>query len=207
TLVHRGIVPARGTDGRADLLGAPVILDHAREGAAGAMTVIGVKFTTARGVASHAAAAAARTLGGGSRTGNTERAVLPGAGIADHEALAIETARAAQLELAGPIVRRLIDVYGDRCAPIIRLMGERSAWRMPLAPGQLAVGAEVIYAIREEMAVTLADVVVRRSELGAMQYPGDVLVEPAAALAGDELGWDTVRRAREIALVRDFYSW
>ncbi|MGH9408121.1 MAG: FAD-dependent oxidoreductase, partial [Vicinamibacterales bacterium] len=207
TLVHRGVVPARGTDGRAELLGAPFILDHAREGAAGAMTVIGVKFTTARGVASHAAAAAARALGGRSRSGNTERAVLPGAGIADHEALAIETARAAEIELAAPIIRRLIDVYGDRCAPIIRLMGERSVWRMPLAPEQLAVGAEVIYAIREEMALTLVDVVVRRTELGAMAHPSDAVVAGAAGIAADELGWDAERRGREVAQVRDFYNW
>jgi len=64
TLVHRGIVPAEaGKNGRAELLGEPKILEHARDGVKGAMTVIGVKYTTARAVGARAAAAAAKALG------------------------------------------------------------------------------------------------------------------------------------------------
>lgn len=208
TLVHRGIVPAvRGRDGRAALLAEPRIFDHRRDGVPGAMTIVGTKFTTARGVASKAMDIASRHGGARGRAGVTERAILPGAGIADHEALTIETARVVGLELAAPIIRHLIDLYGDRCAPIVRLMAEKSDWRMPLVPGRLSVGAEVIYAIREEMATTLADVVIRRTELGAMEYPGDALVEAAAAVAAGELGWSADRRTVEVARVRDFYRW
>lgn len=212
TLVHRGIVPATQSRGRAArLMPSWQILDHRRDGIEGALTVIGVKYTTARAVGVSAAVAAAKILGSAAagsvnRPGNDSTNVLPGAGISDHEALAIEAARAARLELAAPIIRHLIEVYGDRCVPIIRFMAEKTAWRMPLAPGQFAVGAEVIYAIREEMAATLADVVVRRTELGEMGYPGDHIVESAAALAAEELGWDADRRNREIAAVRSFYQ-
>ncbi len=207
-LVHRGIVPAeRGRGGRPDLLSAPRILDHARDGSPGAMTVVGVKYTTARAVAARAVRAAARKLGGSARALPTDREPLPGAGIADHEALAIETARAVGLELAPPIIRRLTAIYGDRCAPIVRLMAERSDWRMPLVSGQTAVGAEVIYVIRSEMACTLADIVIRRTELGAAGHPGAALVESAARVAGEELAWDDQRRAQEIAAVDAFYRW
>lgn len=207
TLVHRGIVPAvRGRDGHAELLNEPRIFDHHRDGAAGAMTIVGVKFTTARGVASKAMNTLSRHGGGRGRSGITERAILPGAGIADHEALAIETARAVRLELAAPITRHLIDLYGDRCAPIVRLMAEQTAWRMPLVPGRLSIGAEVIYAIRDEMAMTLADIVIRRTELGAKEYPGDALVEAAAVIAAEEFGWAADQRAREVGRVRDFYG-
>ena len=49
TLVHRGIVPAaEGRNGAPDLRPAPAIHDHSSEGAPGAFTVIGVKYTTAR---------------------------------------------------------------------------------------------------------------------------------------------------------------
>lgn len=207
-LVHRGIVPAeRGHGGRPDLLSAPRILDHARDGVPGAMTVIGVKYTTARAVAARAVRSAARRLGASARAMRTDQEPLPGAGIADHEALAIETARAVGLELAPPIIRRLTAVYGDRCAAIVRLMAERSDWRMPLVSGQTAVGAEVVYVIRSEMACTLADIVIRRTELGAAGHPGAALVESAARIAGEELGWDDQRRAQEIAEVAGFYRW
>jgi glycerol-3-phosphate dehydrogenase len=207
TLVHRGVVPAtKGAGGRPEILPTPQILDHAPHGAPGAMTVVGVKFTTARAVGARAAGAAARTLGTPSRATDTDRAILPGAGIADHEALAIETARAGGLELAPPIIRHITTIYGDRCAAIVRLMAEKTDWRMPLVPGRPTVGAEVIHAIRNESACTLADIAIRRTELGAMGHPGDDMLKAIANVAAEELGWDAGQQANEIAAVDEFYA-
>jgi glycerol-3-phosphate dehydrogenase len=208
TLVHRANVPAeRGKAGRADFLGAPHIRDHAKDGVPGAVTLVGVKFTTARAAAARAVAAAMKSLGkGASRPRlDTHTSPLPGAGIADHEALAIETARSVHLELAPPIIRHLMTIYGDRVAAIVRLMAERSAWRMPLVAGQPNVGAEVVHAIRNEMACTLADIVVRRTELGAMGYPGDEMSRAAAAIAAEELNWDAERVEGELQAVQGLY--
>jgi glycerol-3-phosphate dehydrogenase len=216
TLVHRANVPAeRGRGGRVEFLGAPQIRNHARDGAPGAMTLVGVKFTTARATAARAIATAAKavatapkTAGRSSSAGrglDTRTTPLPGAGIADHEALAIETARAVHLELAPPLIRHLTALYGDRCAAIVRLMAERSEWRMPLAAGFPNVGAEVIHAIRAEMACTLADVVIRRTELGAMGHPGAEIVRAAAGIAADELNWDAARLSAEIGAIEAMY--
>ena len=213
TLVHRGVVPAfalRATAGRpaqAGLLPASLIFDHRRDGASGAITVVGTKYTTARAVGARAAAMAAKALGRSTRPTNTATTMLPGAGIADHEALTIETARAVGLEIAPPIIRHITGLYGDRCAAIVRLMAERSDWRMPLVPGRPMVGAEVIHAIRFEMACTLADIVVRRTELGAMGHPGEDVVAACARIAAEELGWDSDRHDREIAAVDSFYTY
>ena len=206
TLVHRGIVPA-SAGSPAQLLPSPQIIDHDGEGVAGAMTVLGVKYTTARRVGARAADAAVRRLGKPSLRARRQRYdILPGAGIADHEALTIETARAVGLEIAPPIIRHLNAVYGDRSAAIVRLMAERTDWRMPVVPGRPSVGAEVIHAIRHEMALTLADIVIRRSELGAMGHPGEAITRAAAAIAAEELDWDAARRDREIAAVDAFYG-
>jgi len=168
--------------------------------------VIGVKYTTARAVGARAAAAAAKRLGRTTRRTDTDTAILPGAGISDHEALTIETARAVGLELSPAIIKHLNAIYGDRSAAIVRIMAERSDWRMPLVPGRPNVGAEVIYAIRLESAVTLADIVIRRMELGAMEHPGDAGVRAAATIAAEELNWDGTRRDREIAALNAFYD-
>ena len=208
TLVHRANVPAERRQGaRVEFLGAPEIRDHAKHGAPGALTLVGVKFTTARASAARAVAAAGRILGRPSAAArmNTQATPLPGAGIADHEALAIETARSVHLELAPPIIRHLMTIYGDRVAAIVRLMAERSEWRMPLVPGQLTVGAEVVHAIRSEMACTLSDIVVRRTELGAMESPGAELVRAAARVAAEELQWDGERLSEEISSVEAIY--
>src|SRR6185436_208169 len=119
-----------------------------------------------------AAEAAIRRLGTATlRARRRTHEILPGAGIADHEALTIETARAVGLEIAPPIIRHLNAIYGDRSAAIVRIMAERTDWRMPLVPGRPIVGAKVIHAIRHEMAVTLGDMVIRRMELGSMGHP------------------------------------
>ena len=133
------------------------------------------------------------------------RAILPGAGIADHEALSIETARAVGLELAPPTIRHITTIYGDRCAAIVRLMAEKTDWRMPLVPGRPTVGAEVIHAFRHESACTLADVVIRRTELGAMGHPGADMVTAMAGIAAEELGWDPGQQSHEVAAVDQFY--
>lgn len=207
TLVHRGLVPAqRGKNGRADFLAASEIRDHAADGAPGAMSVVGVKYTTARAVGARAAALAAKRLGASTRPTDTDTAILPGAGISDHEALTIETARAAGLELAPAIIKHLNAIYGDRSAAIVRLMAQRSDWRMPLAPGRPNVAAEVIHAIRDEMACSVADIVIRRSELGAAGHPGPQIVNAVAAVAAEELGWNADRRSREVAAVDRFYE-
>jgi glycerol-3-phosphate dehydrogenase len=207
TMVHRGIVPAKTSGGTPDLLGEPQVIDHAGNGAPGAISVIGVKYTTARGVAAAVTSKAAKRLGTRVRPSQTDRTVLPGAGIADHEALAIETARAVGLELAPPIIRHLTAIYGDRCAIIVKLMAERTDWRMPLVGGQPHVGAEIIYTMRHEMACALTDIVVRRTGIGSSGHPGDAIVRAAAQIAAEEGGWDADRRDREIAAVDAFYRW
>ena len=205
-LVHRGLVPAiRGQDGRPDLRPAAEIHDHASDGAEGAFSIIGVKYTTARGVAERVVNKVARRLRKRIAPSRTAVTVLPGAGISDHEALAIETARGAAVEASPPLIQHLIRRYAEAAADIIKLMSERAEWRTRLDPHGPAVAAEVVHAIRHEMAVHLGDVVIRRTALGAAGHPGADVLHTCAWIAGLELGWDASRRAQEIAAVDAFY--
>jgi glycerol-3-phosphate dehydrogenase len=57
---------------------------------------------------------------------------------------------------------------------------------------------DVLNAVREEMAIKLADVVFRRTALGEPPGPDRVAVEAAARVAGAELGWNAARQEAEI---------
>ena len=207
TLVHRGVVPAaEGGKGVPELRRSPAILDHAGEGAPGAFTVIGVKYTTARRIAERTVDLAARRLGKRVAPSRTATTVLPGAGIADHEALAIETDREVGLDLPMAGIRHLIGRYAERTADIVRLMHERPDLREPLTPGSSTVAAEVVYTIRNEMAVRLSDIVIRRTGLGASARPDDETIRAAAKIAAAELQWDADRMAGEVAAVQQFYA-
>ncbi len=207
TLVHRGVVPATENPGRGPgLRSTPAIHNHTKEGAPGAFTVIGVKYTTARRVAQRTTEMIARHLGKRLRRSQTSHAVLPGAGIADHEALAIEAARAVGLDLPIAAIRHLTVRYAERAADIIRLMHERADLRAPVLPTSSTLAAELVYAIRNEMAVRLSDVAIRRTGLGAAGRPSDEEVAACAAIAGRELEWSDSRLEEEIAGVARFYA-
>lgn len=206
SLVHWGLVPATTHQGQApELQTAPAILDHARDGVEGAMTVIGVKYTTARGVAERAVNTAARVLKQRVRRSTTATMLLPGAAIADHEALAIETARRARIDVAPPILSRLAEVYAERSADIVRLMIDDPSLREPLGADSAVTGAEIVHVIREEMALHLTDIVLRRTGIGAAGHPGEKLLNACARIAAPERGWDEATVSTEIAAVEQAY--
>ena len=55
------------------------------------------------------------------------------------------------------------------------------------------------------MALTLADCVFRRTDLGTGGNPGAEVLAQTADLMAAELGWTAERRARELAEVRSRY--
>jgi glycerol-3-phosphate dehydrogenase len=76
----------------------------------------------------------------------------------------------------------------------------------PLAGAELSQGGQplaqrILHAAREEMALTLGDVVYRRTELGDPPGPDRDAVRLAVRIVGDALGWDEGRRAAEEASV------
>ena len=206
TVVHSGLVPATEEDGRIDALAAPRVLDHSADGVAGAITVLAAHHTSARRTARHVVALAARDLGQRLGPPRLESTTLPGAGIADHEALAIETARARNIELPQPLLRHLIPRYAEHAAEIVRLMASDARLREPLDSSGPSIGAEVIFAIRHEMAVRLSDIVIRRMGLGAARHPGGAVLQAAAFVAAPELGWDSPRLNADSAEVDRLYD-
>jgi glycerol-3-phosphate dehydrogenase len=206
TLVHWGRVPATVSPGKPpELLGAPAIYDHSQDGAPGAITIIGVKYTTARAVAERAVTTIASALGRRIRSSRSAVTVLPGAGLADHEGLAIETARRSGLDLAAAVLHRLGALYAERSAAIVRLMTARPELRATLGTHPSATAAEVVHVIEEEMALHLSDIVVRRLGLGAAAHPGNNVLEDCAMVAARELGWTDEQKLEEIDAVDGIY--
>jgi glycerol-3-phosphate dehydrogenase len=207
TLVHRGVVPAApGGGGALTLLDAPQIFDHAADNAPGAISLVGVKYVLARSAAERAVDAAASRLGRRIAASRTAVTPLTGAGIADHEGRVIETARKLRFEIATATIRHLAELYAERAADIVRLMASRDDLRDPVAGGVETVGAEVVHVIREEMALHLTDIVIRRTGLGAAGHPGAAAVARCARLAATELNWTPAQEAEEIAAVDRAYA-
>jgi glycerol-3-phosphate dehydrogenase len=206
-LVHRGLVPAvKGAKGVPDLRMVPDIRDHAGDGAEGAFTVLSAKYSSARGVAERVTTMVARRLGTRVRPSRTATTVLPGAGIADHEALAIEKGRELNLELPITTIRHLIARYAERTPAIIELMHARPELRTPLSATEPTLGAEIVYVIQNEMVMTLADIALRRTPLGSAGHPGDDALRNCARIAAAELAWTAEHVSEEIEKVEGVYK-
>ena len=83
---------------------------------------------------------------------------------------------------------------------------KRPEWRTRIAPDSPVIGAQLVHAVRREMATTLADAVIRRTPLGALGHPGDAAVERAASIVAGELKWSDEQRRAEIAAVNRFFA-
>jgi glycerol-3-phosphate dehydrogenase len=76
------------------------------------------------------------------------------------------------------------------------------------APGDLglAVGS-VRDIVRQEMVLTLRDLVLRRLDVGTGECPDGATLETLSRIAGDELGWSDAKRSAEVLLVERSYPF
>ncbi len=207
TLVHRGLVPAdRLGSGAVSQARRTRILDHASDGIEGAVSLLGVKYTTARGVAEDSIDLVARKLQREVGPCETGTRLLPGAEPVDIEA----EVQALQLAAAGAIAsdsaHHLVETYGTRAraiADLARLYPHRAARVVPSEP---VIQAEILHAVRQEMARTLVDVVARRTPLGDRGHPGRAAAARCAELMAEELGWRPDHVIREVAALETFYA-
>jgi glycerol-3-phosphate dehydrogenase len=171
------------------------LFDHdRRDGIAGLLSVVGGKITAYRDIAEEATDAVARRLGlkvGGS----TADAPLPGA---RSDPLPV----GPRLGVDGETVRHLERIYGTRSRELLSLASAHPELLGPLCTHHRGIAAEVVYAVLKEWANTLGDVLLRRTALGLMACQGLDCIEAVADHVGAVLGWDDVRRAREIAAYR-----
>ncbi|BCJ55185.1 glycerol-3-phosphate dehydrogenase [Actinoplanes sp. NBRC 14428] len=140
-----------------------------RTSASGVTTVVGGKLTTYRRMAQDAVDAAVTHAG--LPAGPCRTARLPLVGAAPPARLA---------RLAAP--PRLIARYGAE-APAVHALGAREpALREPVAPGVEVTGAELLFAVRHEGALTEDDLLDRRTRIGLV--PADrERARPAARAA------------------------
>jgi glycerol-3-phosphate dehydrogenase len=156
-----------------------------------------------------------RSLGAGAAA--SPSATSPPRGSAAHRVAADADARASapdrladELCRAHPHVsmacaQHLALAYGTRGGDVLALARDMPALAEPIDPAHPAIGAEILYAVREEMALTLTDVVARRIQLGVAGHPGDHAARACAAIMRDECGWSESRTDAELRALRELY--
>ena len=171
--------------------------EHAIEvGAHGVVSVSGGKLTTYRAMSAEVVDVVERELGRGPTPTGTARVPLPGGDLDSFEQ---ETERAYRATDSHATAEHLVRAYGNRWANVWEATRRDASLAEPLVEGLPYLRAELPYAAAEEMALAIADLLVRRTHVAFETRDNGRAVAPLAAeLVAATLGWDA--RARDLAL-------
>jgi glycerol-3-phosphate dehydrogenase len=161
----------------------------------GLISIMGGKWTTHRAMAEDTIDAVQQALGVPVSECPTRAHVL-------HGGVGFTTDFWQQLRagsLSEATARHLASKYGTAAPKVLELAKTRPALAEPLIPGSAQIQAEIVYAVREELAQTIEDVVSRRIGLQYYTWKGAIHSAPVvASLMAKELGWTN---AQEIEAV------
>lgn len=176
------------------------LVDHGKEGALdGLFSALGGKWTTSRALAETVTDALAARLGRKTAACTTATTTLPGGRFERFE----EMMGGYETRWPGiSALRNMAHMLGARLPQALK--DARLADLAPLGPsGDTA--AQVAFAVDAEMALTLEDVVMRRTAIGQFGKPAADVLEKIASQMAERLGWSADRKAREIAGLDPIY--
>jgi glycerol-3-phosphate dehydrogenase len=173
------------------------IYDNKDEGLDGLITVEGGKYTTSRKLAENCLKIVAAKMGRPLGKSITEKHYLAGCEIKDLDAF-LSRVQEENSDFSKSTMDYLGRNYGTEYAEIIKLVRADKALAETLnEDGEMM--AEVVFAVRNEMARTLSDIVMRRTGIGTLGNPGEDVLRKVAQLAAKELQWDQNRIEKEIS--------
>ncbi|MFD2935981.1 glycerol-3-phosphate dehydrogenase/oxidase [Spirosoma flavum] len=174
-----------------------LLRDHEVEhdSVSGLLSLLGGKWTTYRLMAQDAIDRAGELL---NKTvpGNTEKHYLVGG-----ENYSFEDWQVLQSHYNFPVdtCQHLMQTYGTRAEQVAMLTQMQLGLAEKLTDSQPFIQAEVVYQVREEMAVTLRDVLARRWRLELSNWHLTAQLAPQVAdLMAAELGWSDNHRLEQI---------
>jgi glycerol-3-phosphate dehydrogenase len=175
------------------------VVDHGAEGgAANVLSAIGGKWTTSRDVAEKCVDMITKKLGV-RKACDTAEAELPGA--PGRFKPFVERLSHREGDLAPSTLANLARNYGKRADEVTALAKTQATLSRTLSQRLPDIAAQVAFAVRSEMALTLDDVLFRRTGLGTLGKLEAKAVEGAAQLMAIELGWSDEEKRRQIASI------
>jgi glycerol-3-phosphate dehydrogenase len=163
--------------------------DHEVEvdGRSGLISIMGGKWTTHRAMAEDTINAVQKSLGLPVRPGTTIDHPLAGSAgyTPDYWQSLIR-----EYGISEAIARHLSQKFGTNAGLVMALTQNEPSLAAPLLPGFAPLRAEVAYSARYEMAMTIEDVLMRRTGLQIFSWNGAIgAAGPTGAILAKELGW------------------
>lgn len=178
-----------------------VLHDHARDHAKGLWSIQGGKITTYRHLAEDAVTTVCRHLGLGqqARLRPTRDGTLPGGPLVEWKGFRRGAVEAAHRDygLHPDVAAHLVDTYGARWQMVLEHEPD-PALRRRITPGRPHLWVELSWAVHEEDAATVGDVMLRRTDLGLTADGNPRVARAVASRLAEWLGWDRGRLKQEL---------
>ena len=175
-----------------------------REGPTGVFTLSGGKLTSHRHMAEKTVDRLQRFLGRAgvspTRKVDTAKTPLPGGTFDTLDALRSDVRTRADAYGVGRVsADRLTRAYGTRAYRVLELVKHRPELRHLILEDRPHILAEVLYAVQNELALHVEDVLYRRTRIGLETRDKiSVAAQRVANMMGTELGWSSGKIVQEI---------
>jgi glycerol-3-phosphate dehydrogenase len=182
-----------------------MLINHSQiHGLQGLITLIGVRATTARGMSQKAIDIVLKQLRRPSIKSDTASAPIYGGDISTLKTYSHEIKNSVNGLLSPDQLELMTRHYGTGILNVLRYGEDRKELFSSLKESEV-IKAEVVHAIREETALTLSDVVFRRTDIATGKRPSMNTLQDCAHTMADELGWDQFRIKEEIDRVLNLF--
>jgi glycerol-3-phosphate dehydrogenase len=168
------------------------LVDHGNEGLNNLFSALGGKWTTSRALAEKITDAVVGKLGRKAVPSATGATPLPGGKFENFESLVTGWEKTYPGIAA---IRHLAHVFGARLSLLLK--DAKVAELRPLGASGDTM-AQISFAVREEMALSLEDVVMRRTALGQFGRPDAAVLELVAAMMAAALDWTEAQKKQQI---------
>ncbi len=172
----------------------------------GLFSVIGGKLTTFRALAEHVNDDVLHHLPASTRkrSATTRQSRLPGAQTLDWERFVKDFRRSSTLSDAA--AQRLLSIYGTRAVEVQALADVDPELALPVDGVDGLLATEIAFAIQQEGAATLTDIVARRIMTGLESDLGQSSLAAVAAVAAGQAGWSQEQTEKQIADYREYIT-
>lgn len=176
------------------------IIDHGTGGGFPLLSVIGGKWTSSRALAERCVDMLAAKSGVATKRCDTSTARLPGAASGRTDPI-IDTLVSRYSHVARDSVVSAVHNFGSRATRVLDLAIADTEFSKPVSERRPNTLAEVLFAVRHEMALSLDDVLFRRTGIGTLGTPGRGAVARVAAVMAAELGWTAEETQQQMLAV------
>ena len=202
---YSGVRPLPNSEGKrpGSITRKHIIFDHRKEGVRNLLTLIGGKLTTYRNVGEEMVDAIFKQTKRSPKSCQTDSLPLPGCILpSDQRIQQAITEYSSTLSVA--VIDHLFSVYGARALSVLALTQENPELSQPLSGDLPDIKAQIVYAVANESAHTLVDILRRRTTLAMNGHYGMNLLPVVTETLSKHCGWTPEQCDRACAEYR-FY--